>query len=108
MLILLLCLVFKGKHTFCHIYFYNKYHIKDSWDFHNYIKNKKIPKDHVMVSFDVISLYTNIPIDLAMQSITEKWSHIKNHTTIPRNEFIEATKLCLSSTFFQFENNFYS
>jgi len=86
----------------------NEYHIKDSWDFHNFIKDKKIPNDHILVSFDVVSLYTNIPIELAMQSISEKWSLIKNHTTIPKNEFIEATKLCLSSTFFQFNNNFFS
>lgn len=85
-----------------------EYHIKDSWDFHNTIKNNKIPENHILVSFDVVSLYTNIPIELAIKSIKEKWNLIKNFTAIPEKEFIEATKLCLNSTFFQFNNQFFS
>ena len=85
-----------------------EYHIKDSWDFHKFIKNKKIPKNHTLVSFDVVSLYTNIPIDLAINSIKEKWNSIKEFRTIPENELIEATKLCLTSTFLKFNDQFYS
>ena len=83
-------------------------HIKDSWDFHNFIKNKTIPKNYTLISFDVVSLYTNIPTELAVNVIKEKWNIIKNYTTIPENTFIEITKLCLNSTYFKFNNEFFS
>lgn len=86
----------------------NEHHIKDSWDFHNFIKNKKVPKNHILVSFDVVSLYTNIPIELAIKIITAKWNLIKNYTSLPKTEFIEATRVCLASTFFTFEEQIYS
>ena len=85
-----------------------EHHIKDSWDFHNFIKNKTIPKNLTLVSFDVVSLYTNIPTELAVNVIKEKWNIIKNYTTIPENTFIEITKLCLNSTYFKFNNEFFS
>lgn len=86
----------------------NEFYIKNSWDFCEFIKNKNIPQGHTIVSFDVVSLYTNIPIDLAIKCIENKWEQIKSFTPLTKKDFIEATKLCLTQTFFQFENSYYS
>jgi len=55
----------------------------------------------------VISLFTNVPVDLALDILKEKWSHIHEHTSLPKNEFISATKFVLQSTFFHFNNKYY-
>ena len=43
--------------------------IKDSHDFVNLIKNETLEKDDILVSFDVVSLFTKIPLDEAIQVI---------------------------------------
>jgi len=60
-----------------------------------------------MVSLDVISLFTNIPTDLALNSIDKRWNLISQHTLIPLQEFKDAVKFVLSSTFFTFNNIVY-
>ena len=49
-----------------------EHHFKDSGDFHNFIKYKTIPKNYTLISFDVVSLYTNISTGLAVNVIKEK------------------------------------
>jgi len=56
----------------------------------------------MLISLDVVSLFTNIPQDLAINSIIKRWALIKLKTNIPKDEFLEAIKLILSSTYFVF------
>lgn len=81
--------------------------IKDSWEFIKYIKNKSIPDNHSIISLDVISLYTNIPIQLALSVIKNKWNEIEPHTNLPKNEFYDAMKMCLTSSYFSYNEKFY-
>jgi len=53
-----------------------------------------------------VSLFTNVP-DSVIESINRKWEMIQVNTTIPKDEFINAVKLTLNSTFFQFNNTIY-
>lgn len=76
------------------------YHVKDSWSFVEQINNMVIPPDHVLISLDVESLYTNIPTKLALAVIGKNWNSIKDHTTIEKRSTIKAVKLCLDSTCF--------
>ena len=66
-----------------------------------------VPDDHVLISLDVTSLYTNIPINLVEQIINEKWPLLENFTTLPKEEFQKALNFTLTTNFFQFKNNFY-
>ena len=51
---------------------YNKYsppdgfHVKNSFDFVNKIKNIQPKHDKILVSFDIVSLYPNVPIPEAL------------------------------------------
>ena len=57
-------------------------HIINSTDFVNKIKQYKIPENYKLVSFDVKSLFTNIPLKLVISLITKKWDEIKKtHST---------------------------
>jgi len=55
----------------------------------------------------VVSLFTNISIELALKSVEDRWNHISLNCNIPKEEFLEAIKLILESTYFSFNNKIY-
>lgn len=85
----------------------NNHYIKDSFEFKKFIDNISVPTNHKLVSFDVISLFTNIPTDLAIKCIQDRWIEISEYTTIPLELFLDAIKICLNSTYFTFDTIFY-
>lgn len=85
----------------------NPSYIKDSWQFKNKIQNTTIPNNYIIISLDVVSLYTNTPINLVLNIIEKKWNEIKKFTDIPLKEFLIATEKCLKSTYFLYENKIY-
>ena len=82
--------------------------MKDSWDFHAFIKNRAIPKNHVLMSLDVVSLFTSIPTSLAMLSIEKYWEKISSFTCVPKHEFMRVVALVLECSYFVFDGKFYS
>ena len=46
--------------------------IKNSYEFNNFVKNAKIPSACKMISFDVKSLFTNVPLDKTIKIILRK------------------------------------
>jgi len=81
--------------------------VKNSFELYNSLSGKKICNTHILASLDVISLFTNVPQNLAIESILKRWTLIELKTSIPKEDFIEAIKLILSSTFFVFNNKIY-
>ena len=53
--------------------------VKNSVEFIQKIRNIKIPENHVMMSLDVTSLFTNVPNDLVMNSIRARWQKIQQY-----------------------------
>ncbi|XP_011858350.1 PREDICTED: uncharacterized protein LOC105555909, partial [Vollenhovia emeryi] len=84
-----------------------EYSIKDSFSLVNKLQNKSIPPGFSLISLDVISLFTNIPIDLVVSSIEYRWNLIALKTNIPHMEFIKVLKFILESTYFTFDNTIY-
>lgn len=66
-----------------------------------------IDSSFTLLSLDVISLFTNVPLDLAVRNLQNRWKFIKENTTIPQKEFISAVSLVLSSMFFSFNDKIY-
>ena len=62
-----------------------------------------------MVSLDVgvVSLFTNIPVDLAIQILHHRWNEIKKHTKVDRDDFLRAVKFVLESNIFLFNRVYY-
>lgn len=76
----------------------NSSYIKDSASFVQWNENLEIKDEYLIVSFDIISLYTMIPLDEAldvMKSITD-------------NETVELLKNCLQSSYFSFKGKMYT
>jgi len=71
------------------------------------INKKIIDPDEMLVSLDVISLYTNIPIELVKQGIKDRWNDISTKTKFSLPQFLLAIDMVLSSTSFVFNGKFY-
>jgi len=63
-----------------------------------------VPDNHIMISLDVISLFTNIPHDLVIEGINNRWQFIEKETKISKTEFIASVQFILNSTYFTFDN----
>ncbi|KYQ59837.1 hypothetical protein ALC60_01222, partial [Trachymyrmex zeteki] len=57
--------------------------------------------------FDVVSLFTNVSVNLVIESIENRWSNIQNNIKLPKTEFVKAVSLVLNSMFFSFNNKIY-
>ncbi|XP_034950706.1 uncharacterized protein [Chelonus insularis] len=85
----------------------SKIFIKNSRSLMENIRQLQLPEEFVMISMDVVSLFTNIPLKLVVKGIESRWNIIKHHTGIPMKQFIEAIKLCFNSSAFVFNGEFY-
>ena len=83
------------------------YIIKNSFEFKEKISGMMIGQTESMVSFDIVSLFTNIPIPLAMEVINEQWDKLKTMTNIPKDIFFEMLRFCLvDANYFIFNNTY--
>jgi len=82
-------------------------HIENSFELVKKIKNTHIDDEFSLISLDVVSLFTNIPIDLAIKSVTNRWNFISTSCNIPKDQFLDAVKFVLESTYFSFDNQIY-
>ena len=74
------------------------------------IKKTEVGAGDILVSFDVISLFTKIPIDEAMEVLRQKLQDdttLYDRTPISAEMLCNLTKLCLISTYFQLGGDFY-
>lgn len=60
----------------------SKYNVTDSFTFCDFVNNIQLPEGYILVSFDVVALFTSIPKNLVRQSIIRHWDEIKQHTQI--------------------------
>ena len=70
---------------------------------------KMEPQDQ-MISFDVTNLFTQVPMDEALQVVEKRLSadeSLKERTSISTSQLIELIELCLWSTYFQFQDKFF-
>jgi diphthamide biosynthesis methyltransferase len=79
----------------------------NSADFITKIQAETISASHELVSFDVKSLFTSIPLKLAIECMEESLANYDDELPIPKEEIIDLLKLCLESTFFQYNGSFY-
>ena len=82
-------------------------HIKNSFDLVNELSGNYFDNKFTLVSLDVISLFTNVPLDLAMSGVDSRWPHIEKHCNLPKNEFLTAISFILHSTYFTFDGLYY-
>ena len=85
-------------------------YVKNSKDFAESIRGYPIETGDLMVSFDVESLFTNVPTSEALRCLKEKLENNENlplRTAIPIANILEMVQYCISTTYFQFQGTFY-
>ncbi len=88
----------------------NSYTVTNSTDFVHRIQEVHVAQGDQLISFDVVSLSTQVPVDEALHVLEERLNGdqtLEERTSIPVAQVIHLTELCLRSTFFQFGNHFY-
>ncbi|XP_070155138.1 uncharacterized protein [Polyergus mexicanus] len=81
--------------------------IDNSFELVKKLSDVRINKDFSLISLDVASLFTNVPIDLAIESVSSRWHYISTNCTISKFEFITAVRFILNSTYFTFNGTIY-
>jgi len=81
--------------------------IANSFDLCDTLSKKRVQDIDVLISLNVTSLFTNVPLKLVLDSVSKRWLLIEINTKIPKNEFIQAIKFVFSSTYFTFNNIIY-
>ena len=87
-------------------------HVQNSLRFLEDLKNYSIDDDESMVSFDVISLFTNVPIKLALEIAERRLKlfdtdHLSSFSKLSINEICTGLNLCLKATYFIYNNQYY-
>jgi hypothetical protein len=84
--------------------------VKNSDHFIKLIQGIDLLNEDYLVSFDVVSLFTNVPVEEVLQVIRYR---LNTDTSFPGRsplqveDVMELMDICLTTTYFQFEDRFY-
>ena len=84
-------------------------YIQNSRHFVEMMKDVHLAEDEVLVSFDVVSLFTNVPIGATLQVIQERLTEdesLGDRTPLSAGRVAELLEVCLKSTYFQLRGRF--
>ena len=86
----------------------SQYTISNTSEFIEKIKHKVIPPGYSLVSFDVISLFTNVPLDKTIEIILRRiYTNKEIKTDIKRNDLKNLLLLCTKHVHFTFQDKTY-
>jgi len=76
--------------------------VENSFELVKKLSGTFIDHNYILISLDVISLFANIPIDLAMDSVVNRWELISKNCKILKEEFLKTVSFVLNLTYFSF------
>ena len=85
-------------------------HVRNSSEFATFIAGQSLPNGTVLVSFDVVSLFTNVPVDLAVKVAHERLSldtSLVERTALSAEQVVNLLRFCLDATFLAYRGEFY-
>ena len=87
-----------------------KYSVTNSVVFAQHVRDQPITEDEIMVSFDVVALFTSIPVDLALQIVRDKLQQdvtLTERTDISVTNIMRLLEFVLKNSFFTYEQEHY-
>ena len=86
----------------------NQYTINSTKSFMSFITHQKVPGGHKMVSFDVVSLFTNVPLDTTIDIILKRiYDNNEINTSVTKKEMKELILTCTKGVHFTFDGKTY-
>ena len=89
---------------------HNRYAVRNSTSFVDFLRSETILDHEVMVSFDVVSLFTNVPVeaacDVAFQRLNAD-ATLPDRTDLSPAQVTELLGFVLKSTYFMYDGLFY-
>ena len=74
----------------------------------SFVNHQKIPDDHKMVLFDVVSVFTNVPLGTTIEIILKRvYDKNKINTSITKKEMKKIIFLCANRVHFTFDGETY-
>ena len=89
---------------------FSEAHLMNSYQFKQKIKDFAAAQSTnlvKMVSLDVISLFTKVPIDNVIDFLGRKIDQKQIELPIPKDCFLELIRLCTNNNYFQFQDRFF-
>lgn len=90
----------------------NRYTISDTFAFAEEIQNLKVDENDILVSYDVTSLFTNVPLKETIEMIAEKafvnnWFNETHKLNITQPDLIQLLEAATKNQLFQFDGKLY-
>ena len=85
-------------------------HVCNSHEFAEFIQSVMFQSDDILGSFDVVSLFTSVPVDLAVREAKlrlQQDNTLADHTSLEVEEVVELLEFCLSAKYFAFPGSVY-
>ena len=84
--------------------------VKNSYKFVEFLSGLTIESNEIMVSFDVVSLFTKIPVNLALQIVEDRLQACQNLEEITNwtvNNICTGLRICLEATYLRFRGKYF-
>ena len=90
----------------------NDHKINDVFNFVDALNDMEVDDHSILVSYDVTSLFTNVPVDETIQILAEKafkddWFNKQHNLNITKSELVELLNIATKNQLFQFEGSLY-
>ena len=88
----------------------SNYTVKNSGEFANIISKETIPTDEAMISFDVESLFTNVPIEETVQAALHRVNNdpsLPDRTALTPTQIADLLNFVLRSTYLKYNGALY-
>jgi len=90
----------------------NKYCINNIFDFIDEIKNISIEPNHILVSYDVSALFTNVPLKETIGILVDKafegdWFNKMHSVQLQKHQLMDLLEIATTNQLFQFNSKLY-
>ena len=82
-------------------------HIDNSFALINKLKDVVLPSDYILLSLDFTSLFTNITLEVVLNSLERRIRHIRNTSKIQFGNIIEIVHFLFDNQYFKFGENIF-
>ena len=85
----------------------NNHSIKNNIDFINKLKSIKLRSNYKIASFDIVDLYTNVPVQETLTILKANLINAKICNSEEINDLVNLLEVVLYQNYFTFNNNYY-